>query len=153
MEDRPNRELSTFEQPPLTEKTVNLRALLAIQYVEVRKAPRSLVTVLLVVFSGLFAGIHIAAWNYGFPSAVEAWIWRGSALAITVFGISLSVSIVQMRDGDFDSELAWDWVFLLSVVLYPLIRTTMLVIALMSFRKAPARLYETPSWTQYWPHI
>ncbi|KAK3950789.1 hypothetical protein QBC32DRAFT_371678 [Pseudoneurospora amorphoporcata] len=62
--------------------------------------------------------------NYSFPSVTETWIWRGGSITLVLLGLCMSF-----------------------------IRTMMLGVALASFRKAPMRLYETPSWTPYWPHI
>ncbi|KAK3946639.1 hypothetical protein QBC32DRAFT_374790 [Pseudoneurospora amorphoporcata] len=152
--DRPNREFPRSEQPPLTQKTMKRRASFATQPAEFRASSTKLFALTLAVFSVLFSGIHMAAWNYSFLSSAEAWIWRGSSLALTVLGLCLSLLYTQNKLGPGSGLLTpWGWIFLINIVLYPLVRTMMLGVALASFRKVPARLYETPSWTQYWPHI
>ncbi|KAK3338514.1 hypothetical protein B0H65DRAFT_325185 [Neurospora tetraspora] len=150
--DRPNKEFPSSEQPPLTQKTMKRRVSFATQPAEFRAASNSLFSSILAVFSVLFAGIHMAVWNYSFLSVAEAWIWRGSSLALIVLGLCISL-ISNQIDERSELETAWDWIFLINTFLYPLARTMMLGVALASFRKVPARLYETPSWTQYWPHI
>lgn len=144
--DRPNTELRTCGQPLLTEKAVKRRASFANREAGFREASDTFFVVLLMVFSVLFAGIHIAAWNYSFPSVTEAWIWRGSSLAITVLGLFISLGCTGILTGDSDKwNSALDLIFTFSLLIYVLTRTMVLGIALMSFRKAPARLYETPS--------
>lgn len=150
-EDRPNGELPTMEQPPFTKNANESRTSFAIQDAEYQVMSINIWTIILLVFGVLFAGIHIAAWNYSFPSVTEAWIWRGSSLALTLLGVLLSVGVNKAYSVNVNS--VFYGIYILIFLLYALVRTMMLVIALMSFRKAPARLYETPSWTQYWPHI
>ncbi|KAK3340634.1 LOW QUALITY PROTEIN: hypothetical protein B0H65DRAFT_510733 [Neurospora tetraspora] len=144
--DRWSKELPISKRPSLIHKKAKRRASFATQAVEFWESSPNSFAIALVVFSVLFSGIHIAAWNCSFPSVAEAWVWRGGSLALTVLGVCPSFIGV-------DGYTVMHWLSIISLVLYPLVRLTMLVVALMSFRKAPARLYESPSWTQYWPHI
>lgn len=152
--DRPCRELSSSEHPLVTQKTKELRASFITQPAEFRGTSDKVMGVILAVFSVLFSGIHVAAWNYDFPSNAETWIWRGSSVALTVLGLCMCFFflIESVETGD---TLDTTEKYILSIVfpLYALVRTMMLGVALASFRKVPTRLYETPSWTQYWPHI
>ena len=36
----------------------------------------------LILFCSIIGGIHIAAWNYQYPSQPEAWLWRASSLLL-----------------------------------------------------------------------
>ncbi|KAK3504784.1 hypothetical protein B0T13DRAFT_443895 [Neurospora crassa] len=152
--DRPSRELPSSEHPLVTQKTIKRPASSATQSVEFQPLPGKVYAVVLAVFSVLFSGIHIAAWNYDFPSVAEAWIWRGGSVALTVSGFCTSFFYIIDTSVTVDSpRAACLAIVLINTVMYPLIRTMMLGIALASFRKVPTRMYETPSWTQYWPHI
>ncbi|ESA43322.1 hypothetical protein GE21DRAFT_4561 [Neurospora crassa] len=87
--DRPSRALSSSEHPLVTQKTKERRASFVTQPAEFRGTSDKVIAVVLAVFSVLFSGIHIAAWNYGFPSVAEAWIWRGSSVALIVLSLCL----------------------------------------------------------------
>ncbi|EGO57957.1 hypothetical protein NEUTE1DRAFT_110126 [Neurospora tetrasperma FGSC 2508] len=150
--DRMSRELPSSEHPLVTQKTNKRRASFITQPAKLLKIPDMVKVVVFAVFSVLFAGIHIAAWNYGFLSVAEAWIWRGSSLALTVLGLCLPFSFLIKTTRTSLDAIRHRFV-VITLVLYALVRTMMLGVALASFRKVPTRMYETPSWTQYWPHI
>lgn len=40
---------------------------------------------LFTIIAAIYGGLHVAAWNAHFPSAVEMWMWRGSALSMASF--------------------------------------------------------------------
>ncbi|OJJ32420.1 hypothetical protein ASPWEDRAFT_663625 [Aspergillus wentii DTO 134E9] len=40
-----------------------------------------------VLFKVLYGGCHLAAWNSFFPTQAEQWVWRGSALFLTMVPI------------------------------------------------------------------
>ncbi|KAK3494858.1 uncharacterized protein B0T23DRAFT_119722 [Neurospora hispaniola] len=152
--DRPNRELPSSEHPLVTQKTKNRRASFVTQPANFRGAPDKVMVVVFAVFSVLFSGIHIAAWNYDFPSNAETWIWRGSSVALTVLGLCMCfIFLIESIETGDSLETKEEYILLIVFTLYALVRTMMLGIALASFRKVPTKMYETPSWTQYWPHI
>ncbi|PPR04717.1 hypothetical protein CVT24_011839 [Panaeolus cyanescens] len=47
--------------------------------------------VLVSVVAIIFGGIHLIAWPFHFPSGVEKWLWRGSAIALVSPAISLVI--------------------------------------------------------------
>lgn len=49
----------------------------------------------------VFAAIHLAAWNYPFPTATEAWLWRCSSLGTFVFG---AIVVHPLVAGDDDED-------------------------------------------------
>ncbi|KAK1774616.1 hypothetical protein QBC45DRAFT_32882 [Copromyces sp. CBS 386.78] len=151
--DRWSKELPLSERPSLLHKKPKRRATFAPQTSEFEGASEKIFIVNMVALTVLFAGIHMAAWNYSFPSVTETWIWRGGSVTLVLLGLCMSFSLDQREVDGFQLETAWDWTFNSILIIYPLVRTMMLGVALASFRKAPMRLYETPSWTPYWPHI
>jgi hypothetical protein len=106
--------------------------------------------VMTLAFLGV-AGMHVAAWNYSFPSFAELWIWRSCSLALFAFpllmiGPLLIVDKVERQEG-----------LLLMVVLltslFVLSRLALMILALIVFRAAPASIYEKVKWTSYLGHI
>lgn len=152
--DKEDKKTPITKRMPLIQEETRHRTSSTTQSVEFPETSEIVSVAIFAVFSVLFSSIHIAAWNYSFCSLAEAWIWRGGAIALTVLGLCISFAIAMNREGQ-RSKHEWTLVlaFAVGIPLYPLVRTMMLGVALASFRKAPARLYETPSWTQYWPHI
>ncbi|KAL6717240.1 hypothetical protein ACLMJK_005155 [Lecanora helva] len=115
-----------------------------------------------------FGGIHAAAWYDYFPSTVEAWLWRCSALYITWSGLVwMLINLTAQMWKPFDDY--WNRTRLLR---FPFARSTGLVIvcgvcgslytfarmylvieAFISIRELPTSAYQTPDWTQIIPHL
>lgn len=129
-------------------------------------------TVFLVVGS-----IHLAAWNFDFPSMFEQWAWRICAVVITisipiswvmtraVFRVAELAGVKGLRDvwldsGENSGEV-WNtrmkWVGMMvqgaGVALYAVARLYLLVEVFLSLRAVPKRVYETPDWTMFIPHV
>lgn len=108
--------------------------------------------ILIIMFSlSAFVGIHLTAWNYPFPTIVEAWLWRVGAFVTLVLGGA---------PGAFASAIPFDKESVLNVTiasflgtLYVLCRIMILILALMAFRASPAHVYAKPSWDSYWVHL
>lgn len=106
----------------------------------------------------LFAAIHLSAWNYPFPTKVEAWLWRADS--ITLFdGLEIRKKH-ESSDGDSnesndnsDEEAdygRWEIVFtIVPGVTYYTARVLLVVLALASLRGAPQGIYDKASWTAY----
>ena len=115
-----------------------------------------------------FGGMHAGAWYSYFPSQVEAWLWRFSALWITWCGLFwMLVNLVASMWKPFD-----DWwnrtrspqppfarsrvvvvVCFICGSLYTFARMYLVIEAFISIRKLPASAYQTPDWTQIIPHL
>jgi hypothetical protein len=55
-------------------------------YLEVQERKTTAHVSALAFFSfGAFAGIHLSAWNYAFPSTIEMWLWRISSLLVLYY--------------------------------------------------------------------
>lgn len=100
-----------------------------------------IVCVLLV----LLAAIHIAEWNYPFPSAAEAWIWRGCSIATLPIGLLILVYGDRCRSTHW--SMSWTGPG------YVVVRLALLTVAATSFRRMPLSVFDTPEWSDYWAHI
>ncbi|KAK7696864.1 hypothetical protein SLS64_014120 [Diaporthe eres] len=110
-------------------------------------AGNTLVRSLVLLTLAVFAGVHLAAWNYAFPSAVEAWIWRASSLAI----LPLGVHFVYFGSRDLGIR---HWSLLVTVPLFVVVRLAVMIIAFTAFRRMPAAVFLMPDWpSSYWGHV
>lgn len=135
-------------------------------------------SVLLIV-----GGIHLAAWNFSFPSTYEMWAWRAASLTITL-SIPLSWLLTRIcssiletgfralggvdtvpddnfwlgvgrgENGKTVCEERMAVVFQgFGVGLYALARLYLLGEVFASLRAVPKGVYETPDWTMFIPHV
>lgn len=88
----------------------------------------------------MVTAIHLAAWQYPFPTAAEAWVWRACALVTLPLGFLL----VYFRDKN---------TLLMSSTGFVLARLTLWVVACAAFRRMPISAFDTPNWSDYWGHI
>ncbi|KAM7196967.1 hypothetical protein V8F33_005849 [Rhypophila sp. PSN 637] len=97
----------------------------------------------------IFAGIHVAAWNYPYATTAEAWIWRVGSILIFILGVAISFGLIK-GPTRFSSDRSSLWI---TVVFYIVIRLAVIVVALMAFRRAPAGIYDKATWSAYWIHL
>lgn len=110
-------------------------------------AGNTLVRSLVLLTLAVFAGVHLAAWNYAFPSVVEAWIWRASSLAI----LPLGVHFIFFGSRDLGIR---HWSLLVTVPLFVVVRLAVMIIAFTAFRRMPAAVFLMPGWpSSYWGHV
>jgi hypothetical protein len=116
----------------------------------------------------VYGGIHAAAWFDHFPSDVEKWMWRSSAVYISFCGglwILLNyVATAYKPLNEFwekwmRGEKALIWNILLGALVFIcglsfcLARIFIVVEAFVGLRELSARAYDTPSWSQVLPHL
>ncbi|KAM7191822.1 hypothetical protein V8F33_008669 [Rhypophila sp. PSN 637] len=102
-----------------------------------------------VVQFAIFASIHVAVWNYPYATTAEAWIWR--VCSILIFGVGVLVAFGIIKDSAIVySDRAPFWII---IGFYTVIRLAIIVVALMEFRRAPAGIYDKPTWSAYWIHL
>ena len=112
--------------------------------------------------------IHLSAWNDHFPTVVEQWLWRSSSLYIGFCG-GLWIVLNYITQAYAPINAFWDrwmdgggkwWQNLLLGV--PVVacglalifaRAFIVIEAFLSIRELPAGAYETPTWTQVFPHF
>ncbi|KAK3343454.1 hypothetical protein B0T25DRAFT_554363 [Lasiosphaeria hispida] len=115
-----------------------------------------------------YGGIHAAAWNDHFPSVPEKWLWRASASYIGFCGglwVILNLLVAKYRRlNDFwerwmDGEKSWWQNFGIGVLVFicgfslMLARFYIVLEAFMSIREMPVSSYQTPEWTDVFPHF
>jgi hypothetical protein len=115
-----------------------------------------------------YGGLHAAAWNDHFPSVAEKWLWRGSSLYIAFCGgfwiiLNYAVQAYQPLNDFWEKWMdgkksGWHSIVLVPPVLicglsFILARLYIVLEAFMSIRQLPAAAYDTPSWSQVFPHF
>lgn len=115
-----------------------------------------------------YGAFHLAAWNDHFPSAAEKWLWRVSASYIAFCGgfwIILNSAVSRWTrlntfwerwmDGEkslFQSLTLGTTVIICGLSL-TLARLYVVVEAFLSIRQLPIEAYQTPQWTDVFPHL
>ena len=107
----------------------------------------------------LYGGLHAAAWNGFFPTHRECIIWRFSALTIAVSGCIFALWMIIVNISDFKNDelfrkvQAFVIIFYVGALLYVLARIFLIAEAFASLRDLPVTAYDTPSWSQFIPHL
>ncbi|OCK98941.1 uncharacterized protein K441DRAFT_653313 [Cenococcum geophilum 1.58] len=103
-----------------------------------------------------FCSIHIAAWNFEFPSRAEAILWRLSSVGAAGIPI-LSLSIVFIRGlspATFDS--LWAYVltlYCMFIILYASARLAVIALLFSTLRNLPVGSFVTINWARQVPHM
>jgi hypothetical protein len=98
----------------------------------------------------VFGAIHCAAWDAGFPTAQEMWIWRSCSLSVTAIPILWVASALLTLD--FLKVLGWMLVFSLPLI-YVLARVPLLLLPFMALRSLPPAALADVNWSVYIPHL
>lgn len=93
----------------------------------------------------LLAAVHIAEWDYPFPSDAETWIWRSCSIA------TLPIGLLILFYGDRCRSTHWSMAW--TAPGYVLVRLALLTVAATSFRRMPLSVFDTPEWSDYWAHV
>ncbi|KDR70361.1 hypothetical protein GALMADRAFT_24345, partial [Galerina marginata CBS 339.88] len=120
----------------------------------------------------LFGAIHLAAWNFSFPSLIETNIWRVSSLIITSVPVMYLVVEIYVfflvdypvlpkslkNNSRVQKMLNFLGSFMLVVLsaallLYIVARLALLVVALTTLRDLPPEALAAVKWTLFLPHI
>lgn len=105
----------------------------------------------MVILPMVYGAVHLAAWNYEFPTQAESILWKvaafmiGSAMWLWAYSGQTEVGQrerVYYRVTD-------------SLILYVLVlsRAYIVVEAFISLRAVPIGVYWMPSWLQMIPHV
>ncbi|KAF2478033.1 uncharacterized protein BDR25DRAFT_151913, partial [Lindgomyces ingoldianus] len=114
-----------------------------------------------VVVFFLVGSIHLAAWNFSFPSPFEKWAWRACSLVLTIsipFSWVLTRGVLRLVRLVLDmGEAKAIWlagtIQGIGVGLYVIARLYLLVEVFVSLRAVPKDAYDTPDWTRFLPHV
>ncbi|KAI0898760.1 hypothetical protein F4806DRAFT_506727 [Annulohypoxylon nitens] len=132
---------------------------------------------LLAIPAMIHSCIHLAGWNFAYPTPIEKLLWRISSIVLAA-GSSICVAVIRLLtklgyEGEYN--LAWAWVnadrkrsnnsdhkvfsafgdsFLtLCTLILVIVRCFIITEAIISLRKLPADVFETPDWANFIPHV
>lgn len=145
----------------------------------VSKMDTHFATILVSVFSMLYCGSHLSAWNFHFPTVVEMWMWRGACFIMLcgplhflhlkiLFG-NWALENHEENDKSWGERSAMDKTriilkygflalhgLLACLILekfFVFFRLYLLVESLASLRSPANGTYTTVQWTEYLPHF
>lgn len=104
---------------------------------------------LICLIGASFGAVHMIAWYSVFPTSMELWLWRASALV----SVAMSILIMQFRK----VSLRWNGpltiIQVASPILYVVSRTIMSAQAFAALRAMPEKTYDTFDLWNYWFHF
>jgi hypothetical protein len=122
------------------------------------------------LLASIFGGIHLASWNFDFPTHLEQRLWRLAAIFALICGASFHIlanTLRRLLQGKFapkreDPALAehtsiaillwlYDYLGYLLLPMYAFSRVYIIFEAVYSLRSLPSRAFDLPSWVQYIP--
>ncbi|KUJ06551.1 uncharacterized protein LY89DRAFT_790414 [Mollisia scopiformis] len=92
----------------------------------------------------LIVAIHLAAWNWLFPSHVELWLWRLSCLAVLPSCALLFIAGMGWTSDGHEAVFT-----LVAISVYMMSRLIIVVQIFLCFRKMPESVYTEVPWS-YW---
>jgi hypothetical protein len=95
-----------------------------------------------------FGGTHCIAWDFHYPTAAEALLWRISSLLIVCIG-PLGVLGYWMRKCGYMRGKSLRYSLIFFNWLYLVVRTYLLAEIFIAFRSMPTGVYDTVDWSQY----
>lgn len=100
----------------------------------------------------LFCGIHVAAWNFTFPTRTEAIFWRCASIYATAFMPFVAVLVTTIFRLDFLEDIMAKAVVPLLSALYLVARLFLLVEVFRTLCFLPHRAYLS-TWATNIPHV
>jgi len=107
-----------------------------------------------ICVSIMFGAIHCIAWSFHFATLSERWAWRISAILVS--GLPISIMVLVLVTGGFDTELYEGFqlfIFMSMSCLYIIARIALLVLPFMALRALPPGAYVQLDWVSFLPHI
>jgi hypothetical protein len=124
---------------------------------------------LLTVFSAIYGAVHICAYNFVFPTTIEAALWyvsslhiaTGAYLVFVVALVKIPDDITHRRSPNERLRVFWGWIYVILLLLfrffipicYLTARCFIVVEAFASLRNMPVGVYKTVAWTNFLPHL
>lgn len=116
---------------------------------DVAAVPASWVRAGSFVTSVVFGALHVAAWNFYFPSPTERLLWRISSIwCMGLLCCQFAAMVVRDKFNKWSER-----VHFIMMTMYILVRTYMFVEMFVSLRAVPESVYRTPQWSQYFPFL
>ena len=114
----------------------------------------AVLSIIAILILGTFGAIHCLGWYSHFPSHIEQVLWRVSALIVAADPI---VMISFLRTGMLDKitgkKTSDEVTASLFIIPYICARISLIVLAFLALRDLPFAAYQTPSWTNFIPHL
>jgi hypothetical protein len=102
----------------------------------------------------LFGGIHCIAWSFKFPSVAEQFMWRISAVNVTVIPIIIATPVILIIAGFSNaSRIITRYTFIPFMVVYATSRVALLILPLIALRSLPPASLVEFKWSAFIPHI
>ncbi|KAF1838218.1 hypothetical protein BDW02DRAFT_636652 [Decorospora gaudefroyi] len=107
----------------------------------------------------LFTAIHVAGWNFDFPTPTERLLWRISSLLL--FGITVAFcrkithrQTLQPKRKMTELPLPWEFAMITPLaVIYGIARLYLIVEAFAELRDVGGTAYVHVEWTSFFPHV
>ena len=116
----------------------------------------------LPLFSAAYGGVHLAAWNFVYPTAVEQVLWKCCCI-ITLCGCLVVYGWIRFphgvtlpdRVGKLRLPLQWLLYVLALAVSFVVLaaRIAIVIESFISIRKVPSGVYATVPWVEHIPHL
>ncbi|CAK7235773.1 hypothetical protein SBRCBS47491_009409 [Sporothrix bragantina] len=112
----------------------------------------------------VFSAVHLAAWNWSFPSPLIQKLWRAFAIIDTVWPLlSVVVYVIDKHPEDGDGAPEDEehrlrtnvciWFRVILPLAYVLARLGLWALTFYCFSSMPESVYDTVTWTGYLPHV
>lgn len=101
------------------------------------------------LFGISFPALHLISWNGTFPTTVELWMWRATAIT-SIVGM---LWFMQYEMVVFKWKNPSSYFRVLAPLLYVVSRVVMLGVAMAAFRASNPAVYETFVISNYWLHL
>lgn len=104
--------------------------------------------IIAVAMAAVLGGIHLAGWNFEFPSAVDKWIWRASSVASIAFALLFVASfrLLQTLEDESVGEKFFIVVADASALLYGVSRLLLIAEMIRCLFYLPPEAF-TATWT------
>ncbi|WDK14782.1 hypothetical protein CGRA01v4_06063 [Colletotrichum graminicola] len=136
---------------------------------------RDVLRSVLALTAAAYGGLHLIGWVDHFPTQIERRMWLVASLVIACSGVALWIFFLARQ--------AWPWfdvfvsgaapgarltsaryqkpwmrkvkrlVLVSIIVVFVVARVFLVVEAFLSLKEAPSALYETPEWSDFFPHF
>ncbi len=107
---------------------------------------------LLCLLPMAYGGVHLTAWNFEFPTAIESLLWKISGILIAgIYSAWFIVLVIVPARGWIDRLT--HTIDRAIVLVYIVCRLYLVVEAFVSLRAVPIGVYWTPPWIQMIPHV
>jgi hypothetical protein len=94
----------------------------------------------------VYGGFYLCAWNHGFASTAESWLWRSSSLIIASLSVSLGLLARSTR-------FRVSQIMRIIVAIYFVSRTIIIVLSIKDFFRMPLSAFVQKDLVQFFPHL